>query len=116
MIKNVNKIYNNAGSYPTVYNELDFKSVKSLQTKSLLFRQINTLCLANICKFLSIEDTKFFRMLNKKCSVAAEIAMHNNFEEFIIQELPDYEKCLDIEMIELSTDDPLKILDYDEEI
>jgi hypothetical protein len=72
-------IFSNAGSYPTVYNELDYKSQKSMYSKSLAFREINTLCLAEICKFLPISDTKFFRMLSKKCSVAAEIAMHQNF-------------------------------------
>ena len=96
-IRNANVIFSNGGSYPTFYNELDFQSQKSIYTKSLAFKEINTLCLAEICKFLPISETKFFRMLNKKCSVAAEIAMHLNFLEYDSTLRPlRFEACADL--------------------
>ena len=78
-----NCLFENPGSYPTLFNELDVLSVLETSRTDFLFAsQMSSTVLSHICSYLGLKDCVQSRQLNKKFQVAANLAIHGNVVAF----------------------------------
>ena len=82
-LKVKNCLFENPGSYPTLYNEVDMISHhEAFHTDTKLAFEMDSILLANIGSYLPLEDAKQFRQINKKFHLGANIAIYNNMQHF----------------------------------
>ena len=78
-----NCLFENPGSYPTLYNEVDMIShYEAFHTDTKLALKMDNNLLANIGSYLPLEDVRQFRQINKKFHVSANIAIYHNVQRF----------------------------------
>ena len=78
-----NCLFDNPGSYPTLFNELDALSVfETSHSDSLLCSELATTTLSYICSYLGLRDCLQSRQLSKKFNAAAGLAIQGNVKAF----------------------------------
>ena len=78
-----NCLFENPGSYPTLFNELDVLSVfETGCTDSRFASQMSSTVLSHICSYLGLKDSVQSRRLSKKFQVAANLAIYGNIVAF----------------------------------